>query len=175
MRQLLIAGIGNVLLQDDGIGPSVATTLESRYQFEEGVEVADLGTPGLDFAGYFNDRDCVILVDSVKSGERPGTIHLYRMAEILRTPVTQRMGPHAPALMENLLSMNVLGTAPAELLLVGVAGECFELGCNLTKEVGGAVEAAIAEVLREVTRLGFRFEEKSGGAKPEIWWTKEPA
>jgi hydrogenase maturation protease len=48
MKKVLIGGIGNVLLEDDGVGPYVARFLDARYEFDEGVEVADLGTPALD-------------------------------------------------------------------------------------------------------------------------------
>ena len=46
MKKVKIGGIGNVLLGDDGVGPYIARMLEANYEFEEGVEVQDLGTPG---------------------------------------------------------------------------------------------------------------------------------
>jgi hydrogenase maturation protease len=175
MKRILIAGIGNVLLQDDGFGPCVVRMLEARYRFESNVEVADLGTPGLDLADYLIGQDCVILIDSVKSEQQPGTVLLYRLPEILQRQVELRIGPHAPALTETLLTLDLLGAAPAELLLVGVVGHSYEMGCNLSQSVQMSVDSAIAEILRELARLGVHFESKQYAAEPDLWWTKRPA
>jgi hydrogenase maturation protease len=175
MKRVLIAGIGNVLLQDDGFGPCVVRMLQARYRFESNVEVADLGTPGLDLADYLIGKDAVILIDSVKSEQRPGTVLLYRMPEILHCQVEPRMGPHAPALTETLLTINLLGAAPAELLLVGVVGHSYEMGCSLSPSVQMSVDSAIAEILRELARLGVRVEPEQSCAEPDLWWTKPPS
>lgn len=172
MKRILIARIGNVLLQDDGFGPCVVRMLAARYRFGSDVEVADLGTPGLDLIDYLIGRDSVILIDSVKSGQRPGTILSYRMAEILRGQVAPRMGPHAPALTETLLMMELLGSAPADILLVGVVGESYELGCSLSEPVRMSVDSALDAIVCELARLGVRCALKQSCMEPENWWTK---
>ena len=65
MKRVLIAGIGNVLLGDDGLGPYVLHQLEAAYTFEEGVKLEDLGTPALDFIDHLAGLDALIVVDSV--------------------------------------------------------------------------------------------------------------
>jgi len=77
MKRILIAGVGNILLGDDGIGPYVVRKLAANYVFEEGVELEDLGTPALDFIDHIAGLDALIVVDAVKNGEAPGTIVLY--------------------------------------------------------------------------------------------------
>jgi hydrogenase maturation protease len=74
VRQALIGGIGNVLLGDDGVGPYVVRLLESRYDFDESVAIADLGTPALDLTHQIVGLRCLILVDSVTSDEPAGTL-----------------------------------------------------------------------------------------------------
>jgi hydrogenase maturation protease len=172
MKRILIAGIGNVLLQDDGFGPCVVSMLEARYRFESNIEVIDLGTPGLDLAEYLSGKDCVILIDSMKSDRRPGTILLYRMPEILHGQVAPGMGPHAPALMETLLSMEILGSAPADILLVGVAGESYEPGCYLSEPVRMSVNSAIDIIVCELARLGAHSALKRSCTEPDIWWMR---
>jgi hydrogenase maturation protease len=46
VKKVLIARIGNVLLGDDGVGPFAIKVLEAEYNFQDNVEIADLGTPG---------------------------------------------------------------------------------------------------------------------------------
>jgi len=65
MKKVLIGGIGNVLLGDDGVGPYGARLLAARYEFDDGVEVADLGTPALDLIDQISGKDAVILIDSI--------------------------------------------------------------------------------------------------------------
>ena len=55
--RILIAGVGNVLLEDDGFGPHAIARLQAEYEFGEEVELLDLGTPGLDFVDYLVGRD----------------------------------------------------------------------------------------------------------------------
>jgi hydrogenase maturation protease len=84
MKRVLIAGIGNILLGDDGVGPYVVRLLESSYLFDEGVELADLGTPALDFIDHIAGLDALIVVDSVDNGKSGGAITLYGKTDLLR-------------------------------------------------------------------------------------------
>jgi hydrogenase maturation protease len=172
MSRILIGGIGNVLFADDGIGPFVVRTLEARYRFPSDVEVADLGTPGLDLIDYLQGRDRIILIDAVKSKEKPGSILLYHQAEIEQCNVGPRMGPHAPSLTETLLTVDMLGLSPKELVLVGVVGQSYETDCDLTESVREAVDAAINAVLCELDGWGVSYQPKLSAAECEIWWTK---
>jgi hydrogenase maturation protease len=73
-RRVLVAGIGNVFLGDDGFGVAVATQLVER-PFPPGVHVADFGIRGMDLAFTLQEGyDAVILVDAAPRGEVPGTL-----------------------------------------------------------------------------------------------------
>ena len=78
MKNVLIGGIGNILLGDDGVGPYVVRFLESHYEFEERVQLVDLGTPSLDLLNRISGKDAVILIDCVDTEAAPGTVLLYR-------------------------------------------------------------------------------------------------
>ncbi|MGA3103100.1 MAG: hydrogenase maturation protease [Terriglobales bacterium] len=173
MKKILIGGIGNVLLGDDGVGPYVARLLEARYEFDEGVEVIDLGTPALDLIDRLSGRDAVILIDSVNAEADAGTLIPYRKADIMRQRPAVRMDPHAPALVDALLSAELFGVAPADVLLVGIKAESLEPGCRLSKPVNAALERAIAEVLRELDRLGVAYRRREHAGEVDIWWTND--
>jgi hydrogenase maturation protease len=175
MKKILIGGIGNVLLGDDGVGPYVARLLDARYEFDEGVEVIDLGTPALDLIDQLSGKDAVILIDSVNAEANAGTVILYRKADIMRQRPAVRMDPHAPALVDALLSAELFGVAPVEVLLVGIKAESFEPGCRLSEPVNAALDLAIAEVLRELDRLGVAHLRRECAGEIDIWWTNEEA
>lgn len=84
MKRVLIAGIGNVLLGDDGVGPYVVRQLDSAYCFDEGVALEDLGTPALDFIDHIAGLDALIVVDSVDNGKVPGNITMYRRQDLMK-------------------------------------------------------------------------------------------
>lgn len=171
MKKVLIGGIGNVLLGDDGVGPYVARLLAARYEFDDGVEIADLGTPALDLIDQLSGKDAVILIDSINTDAEPGTVVLYRKADIMRHHPAVRMDPHSPALVDALLSAELFGVAPADVLLVGIKAESFEPGCSLSGAVKASLDKAIAEVLRELDRVGFKYRSYEHPADLDIWWT----
>ena len=173
MKRAIIAGIGNVLLGDDGVGPYVVQLLKSRFEFEEGVEVEDLGTPALDTIDYFAGKDVLIVVDSVDNGTEPGTVTLYRKDDLIRHAPTVRMDPHSPALSECLLMADLIGCCPREVLLVGVSGKDYGAGCSLSSTVRKAAEGAITTVLRELNRLDIDYVERNRHAATDIWWVEE--
>src|ERR1700674_4042313 len=114
-KKILIGGIGNVLLGDDGVGPYVVRLLEAGYEFEDGVEIDDLGTPALDLIDRISGKDAVILIDSIDTEAEPGKVLLYRKADIMRHRPAVRMDPHSPALVDALLSAELFGVAPANV------------------------------------------------------------
>ena len=171
MKKALIGGIGDVLLGDDGVGPYVARLLAAQYEFEDGVEVADLGTPALDLIDHISRRDAVILIDAVAAEATPGTVLLYRKADIVRQAPVARMDPHSPALVDTLFSADLFGIAPADLLLVGITVESYETGCSLSAPVKASLGRMVAEVLRELDRLGVGYTCREHPADLIIWWT----
>jgi len=180
MKKVLIGGIGNVLFGDDGVGPYMARLLEARYEFDEGVEVADLGTPALDLIDQLSGKDGVILIDSISIDVEtngtdvvPGTVVLYRKADIMRLRPSVRMDPHSPALVDALLSAELFGVAPRDLLLVGIQAESFEPSCSLSKAVTASLDGVIAEVLRELDRWGVEYRLREHPAELDLWWAAE--
>ena len=172
LKKLLIGGIGNVLLGDDGVGPYIARLLAAHYEFEDGVEVADLGTPALDLIDQLTANDAVILIDSVNIEGDPGTVELFRKSDIMRQSPAVRMDPHSPALVDAMLSAEMFGVAPAEVLLVGIRGESFEPGCDLSQPVKASLGEAIAQVLIELDRLHVQHRLRQQPEDLGIWWAR---
>ena len=171
MKRVLIAGIGNILLGDDGVGPYVIRTLESRYAFPDGVCLEDLGTPALDFIDHIAGVDALIVVDSVENGLVPGSISLYRKEDLKRVRTSIRMDTHSPAITESLLAAEVFfGVDPNEVLLIGVTSGSVAAGCSLSPRVQDAVENAVQAVLGELARLQIPYAARPAVAGG-IWWS----
>ena len=157
--------------------------LRSHYEFDEGVEVADLGTPALDLIDQLSANDAVILIDSVdvnatdvhndETKLEPGTVLLYRKEDIMLQCPTVRMDPHSPALVDALLSAELFGVAPRDVLLVGVQAQTFDADCGLTAPVKESLEQVVAEVLNELDRLGVGYWHRVKPTDMDIWWETE--
>lgn len=167
-----VIGLGNVLMGDDAFGPWVVQTLLAGYEFPDGVSVEDLGTPGLDLVPYLADLDALVLVDTVRSEAPPGSLRLYRRAQILEHPPPARLSPHDPGVKEALLATEFAGRGPREVLLVGAVPAGTAMGVHLSPAVREAVPLAVAEVLRELERLGRAARRRPSPLAPDIWWAR---
>ncbi len=167
--RIAIFGIGNVLIGDDAVGPTVVSLLDALYDFPENVVVEDLGTPSLDLAGRLVEFDAVLLVDAVSAQLPPGSIRMYTLEEMLRHPPGLRLSPHDPSLKETLLTVQFLGIGPKEIKLIGIVPESIE-SFGLTDVVQAAVPRAVEAVIRELAKLGteVRLRETPKNAAP--WW-----
>ena len=169
-KPIRILGVGNVLCTDDGLGPYAIKVLESQYEFPPEVEVIDVGTPGLDFTPYLADARMVIVLDTVKGEESPGSLRLLRDREIVAKPPPSRMSPHEPGLREALMATELAEMSPDEILLVGVIPESTEQGTKLTDAVREAVPSVIDTVVAELERLECAPIRREPPAEMDVWW-----
>ncbi|MGH2882110.1 MAG: hydrogenase maturation protease, partial [Solirubrobacteraceae bacterium] len=81
LRNILIAGVGNAWLKDDGFGGEVARRL-SELELPAGIEVMDAGTGGLDLAyEVMRGYDALLIIDVSKQGGEPGTLYVMEPDE----------------------------------------------------------------------------------------------
>ena len=151
-----IYGIGNILLGDDGVGPAVARYLSLNTSLGPDVTIEDLGTPSLDLPNYMTEYDLIIFVDAVAAADAtPGTVRLYSREEIVAAPTGIHISPHEPTINDALIVLDFAGTAPKDVLLVGVVPQTLEGGMTLSPSVAGAVPRAAGTVLAELGKRSY--------------------
>jgi len=143
-----IYGIGNILLGDDGVGPAVVRYLASHHTFDSDVTVEDLGTPSLDLPAYLAGYDTVIFIDAVAADAPPGTIRIFSREEIIAASPGIRISPHEPTINDALIVLDFAGSAPRDVVLVGIVPETLEGGMELSASVAAVVPRA-ADVVRK--------------------------
>jgi hydrogenase maturation protease len=156
-----VLGIGNVLMGDDGFGPAVVRAFDAAYTVGPDVDVVDIGTPGLDLTPWLADVDRVIIVDTVKSSDPPGTMRVYDKRDVIRHPPPVRVGPHDPGVKEALLMLEFAGRAPRELTLIGVVPAQTGLAVHLTPVLDAAVAPAVAKLVEVLEQFGERVEHRT--------------
>jgi hydrogenase maturation protease len=169
-----VLGLGNVLMGDDGFGPSVVHAFESAFHVGPGVEVIDLGTPGLDLTPWLFGAESVVIIDTVKSSASPGTLHMYGERAILRHAPGIRTGPHEPGLKEALLALKFAGRGPRTVTLIGVVPLRTTLGTELSAPVAAAVPRAIDALVALLESRGERVVPRDRPHVASPWWTSTP-
>jgi hydrogenase maturation protease len=170
MLKVGILGIGNVLVGDDAVGPTVVNHLDALWEFPEGVVVEDMGTPSLDLASKISDYDGVIFVDAVSTKADPGTIRIFTLEEILKHPPGLRLSPHDPSLKETLLTIQLLDRYPRQIVLVGVVPKSTT-GFGMTPEIEAAVPRVADAVLEQLAKLGVAARRRDVPRPDVPWWS----
>jgi hydrogenase maturation protease len=160
---ILVAGIGNIFLGDDGFGVEVARQLASR-QHADSVRIADFGIRGFDLAfAILDDPAATILVDAMPRGERPGTV--YVLEPDLGLDATSSGPEHADGAFQGhamtpdsvFALVRTLGGRPRNVTVVGceplTLGPDGEGCMGLSEPVANAVPEAVAIVEQLLSRL----------------------
>lgn len=155
-KAVLIVGIGNELLGDEGLGVDVARSLLAvQDSLAPGVAVIDAGTMLLDVLPEMTCYSRVILVDAIRAGHTAGTIYRAELFGDLAGQL-QTFPPlslHDWSLMDTLRAAKMLGLLPARLTLIGAEPQSIEPRIGLSSELTGARDRIISVLLEE---LGVR-------------------
>jgi len=142
---ILVAGIGNIFLQDDGFGVEVAKRL-AHGELPEGVKVADFGIRGVHLAYEMLDGgyDMTILIDAAPRGEAPGTVYLIEPdLDNIDAQQSASMDAHSMDPQVVFATLKSLGGSPRRVLIVGCEPLVIDDGIGLSEPVGRAVEEAV--------------------------------
>jgi hydrogenase maturation protease len=150
---ILVLGIGNVLLTDEGIGVRALKELERRYTFPENVELLDGGTAGIELLRHIRNRDYLIIIDAMKFNQEPGTVSRVAGNDVPAAFRT-RISPHQLGLSDLLAAAMLTGELPENLVLFGVEPESLDIGLNLTDTVEASVEKLTGAVIDELRSVG---------------------
>ena len=152
--RVLVAGVGNIFLGDDGFGVEVARRLTSA-EMPDWVRVADYGTSGMHLAYDLAEGfDTTILVDTAQRGEEPGTVYLIEPEpQAGRGDAASLSLFNAHGMQPDLvLSLaGSLGGDAGRVLVVGCEPATLEEGIGLSAPVTAAVDEAVSMVTRLVT------------------------
>ncbi len=145
---VLVLGLGNTLLADDGVGVHVARRLASDPNAPAGLRAVDGGTLGFRLMGELTQSDAVLIVDAAQFGEPSGALRLLDQ-NALREHVSrgERMSAHEAGLVDMLTLAWLEGWAPARLALLGIQPQRIGWGEQLSEPVARSVPAACRAVV----------------------------
>jgi len=155
--RILVAGVGNAWLRDDGFGGEVARRLAER-EMPAGVAVMDAGTGGLDLAyEVMRGYDALVIVDVSRQGGAPGTLYVMEADEASvdgKIEDGEAINPHGMDPQTVLRFVKSIGAWPGRVMVIACEPEdVTELGFGLSPQVQAAVERAVELVDETVEEL----------------------
>jgi len=154
---VLVLGVGNALLGDDGAGLLVLAELErDAAQWGDQVEFLDGGTQGLALLDRIASRRALLVLDAVALGAEPGTVHVLRGWKHAGERATTA---HESNVAELLQASTLLGERPEQVTVVGIEPARIETGIGVSEAVGKAVGKAVGAARAELAEklVGGKF------------------
>lgn len=151
-KKVLILGVGNLILKDEGVGVHVVKKMENR-KLPPGVEVIDGGTATMDLLSIIYESEQIIVIDALSSGGEPGTIYRCLPEDLIKAD-ERPLSLHQVELLDVLLMARQLG-GHASVVIIGVEPKEISCGMELTSKVKAAVPKVIQAVLKELKGMGY--------------------
>ena len=172
-KRILVLGLGNILLMDEGVGSRVAQLLQMEPRVKHGakylaggftaglptdVEVIDGGTSALDALLLAQRTEKLIVIDALRTGGKPGTIYRAKfqagekdkLAEVLAGQGRSKISLHQIGLIDALAIAERLNCVPEEIVIIGVEPAAVNYGLELTDEVEQKIPEIIDTVVKEI-------------------------
>ena len=145
--RIVIVGVGNLLLQDEGIGIHAVKALQ-EINLPPDVKLVDGGTSP-DLIAYTRVGDKMIIIDSARTGGKPGTIYRFK-PEDLAGNKGNLASAHEMGVVENLNLMELTGNKPKETIIIGIEPETIDWGTELSAKLKKRLLDLIKVVLKEI-------------------------
>jgi hydrogenase maturation protease len=159
---VLVLGLGNPLLGDDGVGLRLLERLAADEQRWRGlVELVDGGTQGMALLGRVERRDALVFLDAVALGSPPGTVHALAGDEVMAACTRPGQTAHELGAGELLRAAALVGALPPVIALVGVEPASVESGVGLSVIVEQSLDRAFhraVEVIDQVVGRATRLD-----------------
>lgn len=153
---MLVMGIGNILMKDEGVGCRVVEELRARFEFPDNVDLVDSGTMGMGLLNMFRNYDFIITVDAVDgTGYEPGTVVRISPEDIADNQVMHSL--HDMRFADVLKAADLIGIRPeGHVIGVQVADMApQELTIGLSEPVEAALDTAVDAVLSALAERGI--------------------
>lgn len=141
---VLVLGLGNILLGDDGVGPALLQEVEHLYRNVEDVECVDGGTQGMALLDYLFGREAVVILDAFASQRGAGTVSVLEGDEVMNARGPRSATAHEGNAGELLMAAALVGSLPKRIFLVGIEPERLHTHLGLSEPVRNALPRALA-------------------------------
>lgn len=146
--RIMVMGIGNILLSDEGLGVRFLDEL-AKKPLPENVELLEGGTAGLELVHLIQDIDFLIIVDAVNAHAEPGALFRFQPEDLHVFPEKYEVSFHQIGIIEVLNMAKILGQAPRTLIF-GIQPKSLEWGMDISPEIQALFPRLADLVLEEI-------------------------
>jgi hydrogenase maturation protease len=146
MKKILILGIGNVLMGDEGVGVHTIKALGEK-SFSEDIDMLDGGTGGFHLMAYFQEYENIIMIDATMDKKPAGTVSVIEPKFASDFP--KSLSAHDIGLKDMIESITILGKLP-KIYLITVTIDSIQ---SMQMELSTRIKEAIPEVIGKIEEL----------------------
>jgi len=161
---ILVLGLGNMLLGDDGLGLELLAGLSRARQWGDEVEFVDGGTQGLMLLREISGRPSVLILDAVDRAAEPGAVHVLSARDAAATGVPRSTTAHEGNAGELLAAATLLGESPGDVAVIGVQPERVATGIGLSETVKKSLRPALLHAQDILSEMIARYAYVSSGS-----------
>ncbi len=149
-QKIVILGVGNLLLSDEGIGVHVANEL-IKMNLPPEVTVVEGGTDGFGLLNIITEVNRLIVIDAVKGGGAPGSIYRFDINEVQSCPSGFKTSVHQIGILEVIDLSGLIGKTP-RTTVIGVEPKSLEMGMELSHEIKAKIPKIIELIFEELKK-----------------------
>ena len=157
MTQALVLGVGNILMQDEGIGVRTLEWLQAHYA-APGVTMIDGGTMGLDLLHYLEGIDHLLILDAIDGAKTPGEI-ITLADDAVPAFLSLKISPHQIGVQDLLATAQLMGYTPPQVVILGVQPAQLQVGLDMSTVVAAQVEPLARLAIAQLEAWGYRVRE----------------
>jgi hydrogenase maturation protease len=152
--RIVVLGVGNILLSDEGLGVRAVERLPQAYCLPPEVELIDGGTCGMELLEDLEHLDALIMVDAIRSGKPPGT-PIRLAGDAIPVFFKTKLSPHQVGLCDVLATLEFLGRAPKDTAILGLQPHSLALGMDLSSEIEARMPELLRMIVDQLATLGI--------------------
>lgn len=157
LADIVVLGIGNIVLRDDGLGVRVVEHLEDHYDFPDNVQVLDGGTLGMELLRFITPAKRILLLDAIHGGQVPGT--MYRLeGDAVQAHFQEKISAHEIGIQDVLTLLSLTGKPMPEIVVLGVEPLDLAVGLELSEELSQAVPVLAERAVEELRQWGLTIK-----------------
>ena len=153
LKKIIVVGVGNSLLSDEGVGPKAVEYL-NKMGLPERVKIFDAGVSLQSVLSLAEGFDKMIVIDAVKGGGSPGTIYRFTLEELEQGKtgnISFKLSLHEMDVPRAVAMERLIAELPKEIVVIGMEPQSLEPGEKLSDAVEQKIEQLIEKVLTEIS------------------------
>lgn len=151
-NRILVLGVGNTLLRDEGIGVRVTDSLKSNPDLDPAINIVDGGTLGLSLLPEVENASALIVIDAAEIDERPGHLRVFEASEMDKQLGGKKRSVHEVAVFDLLAAAALTGNLPNDRALIAIQPAATDWGLDPSPEVQQAIPKACMAVSSLIER-----------------------